>query len=105
MRSYLSEFRTYPLWLKIVLPTSAMLFLLAWVAQMGVFPDNPIFPKNGVYLGKYGTVYTQAQYHRFILFNRIQLMAACALFAGFFSSVVLGQRSEEHSSHRDGIPH
>ena len=90
LRKYLLEFSAYPLWLRILLPSAGVIFMAALIAQMILFPDNPIYPKNGGYVGKYGAVHTREEYEVFIAINRVILVAALASFGGFFCSVVFG---------------
>lgn len=90
LRKILLEFRTCPLWLRILLPGAGVSFIAALVAQMILFPDNPIYPKDGGYAGKYGAVHTREEYELFIAINRTILVSGLALFGGAFCSLFVG---------------
>lgn len=87
---YILEFRSYPLWLKILLPAAGVIFLVALLSQMILFPDNPIYLKDGRYVGKYGATHSPEAFAMFVLLNRTILVSGLALFGGFICSVIYG---------------
>lgn len=90
LSKYRIEFNTYPLWLRILLPSSGLIFVIALISQMTLFPDNPIYLKNGSYVGKYGAAHTREEYDLFIALNRTIFASGLAFFGGLFSSVIFG---------------
>ena len=94
---YIREFRNYPRWLKILLPSSGLFFAASLITQMILFPDNPIVPHDGGYFGKYGAAHTREEFQLFTWMNRAILLGGLAFFAAFFSTLIYAVRKSGNS--------
>jgi len=101
IRQYKIEFRTYPLWLKVLLPLSGTVLITSLITQMILFPDNPIFLRNGGYVGKYGATHTREEYEMFTWINRTILLSGLTFFGAFFSTMFYASSSSEKDLGRD----
>jgi len=83
-----AEYRAYPLWLRLLLPLAAGVFIGTLITLVLMFPDNPIYLKDGGFVGKYGAARTAADYACFTVLNRVLLASGLALFAALLGTVV-----------------
>ena len=90
---FVLEYRAYPLWLKMLLPLSGTILMVSLIMQMVLFPDNPVFLRNGEYVGKYGAIHTREEYEMFLWINRAILLSGLAFFGAFLSTLYYARQA------------